>query len=64
LLTNTNASIEYMNEMNDKIINLDNENSFILPPIDKSKRNNSHFTSKTMQKTQTTGELAGNPTNS
>jgi hypothetical protein len=53
-----------MNEMNDKIINLDNENSFILPPIDKSKRNNSHFTSKTMQKTQTTGELAGNPTNS
>ena len=63
-MTNTNASIENLNEMNDKIINLDHNNSFVLPPIDKSKRNNSHFISKTMQKTQTTGELAGNPTNS
>ena len=63
-MTNTNASIENLNEMNDKIINLDHNNSFVLPPIDKSKRNNSHFISKTMQKTQTKGELAGNPTNS
>jgi hypothetical protein len=47
-MTNTNLSIEYVNEMNDKINNLDQENNLILPPIDKSKRNNSQFISKTI----------------
>jgi hypothetical protein len=48
LMANTNLSIEYVNEMYDRINNLDYENNLILPPIDKSKRNNSQFISKTM----------------
>lgn len=48
MLTNT-QSIEYMNEMNDKIINLDVGDSLVLPAIDK--RNNSYFIAKSMQKT-------------
>jgi len=47
-MTNTFQSKEYVNEMNDRINDLDQKNNLILPLIDLSKRNNSQFIPKTI----------------
>jgi len=47
-MTNTFQSKEYVNEMNDRINDLDQGNNLILPLIDLSKRNNSQFIPKTI----------------